>query len=243
MDSGQEQNYWPGFVDALSNVVLTLVFVLVIFVFALAMASNKVDQKMKEISDAAKNVKTETVSPPPQEDQTKKIQELTQQLQQAQIQLAALQAQLEKTVQQDQTLKQQLQKETSDIDKDKEIVVQKTETTSLPSQGTVQTKNDQKGLLTLVFPESTSDIDIKSQDQLSALAQSTHASDGKTKVIIKSVMGHESYSVAQRMAYYRVMNVRNFLMTKMGMNAASISSTIVVPDNQETGRVEILFQK
>jgi hypothetical protein len=39
---GKEQNYWPGFVDALSNVVLTLVFVLVIFVFALVMASSKI---------------------------------------------------------------------------------------------------------------------------------------------------------------------------------------------------------
>ena len=53
MDGGREQNYWPGFVDALSNVVLTLVFVLVIFVFALAMASNKVEEKMQEATKAA----------------------------------------------------------------------------------------------------------------------------------------------------------------------------------------------
>ena len=49
MEGGKEPNYWPGFVDALSNVVLTLVFVLVIFVFALLMASNKVEKKMKEV--------------------------------------------------------------------------------------------------------------------------------------------------------------------------------------------------
>jgi hypothetical protein len=55
MEGGKEQNYWPGFVDALSNVVLTLVFVLVIFVFALLMASNKVAQKMGEVVNAEKN--------------------------------------------------------------------------------------------------------------------------------------------------------------------------------------------
>jgi hypothetical protein len=55
MDSGKEQNYWPGFVDALSNVVLTLVFVLVIFVFALVMASNKVAKKMNEVEAAQKS--------------------------------------------------------------------------------------------------------------------------------------------------------------------------------------------
>ena len=54
MEGGKEQNYWPGFVDALSNVVLTLVFVLVIFVFALMMASNKVEKKMQEVVTAEK---------------------------------------------------------------------------------------------------------------------------------------------------------------------------------------------
>ena len=54
MEGGKEQNYWPGFVDALSNVVLTLVFVLVIFVFALLIASNKVEKKMTEVVAAEK---------------------------------------------------------------------------------------------------------------------------------------------------------------------------------------------
>lgn len=49
MEGGKEANYWPGFVDALSNVVLTLVFVLVVFVFALVIASSKVDKKVQEI--------------------------------------------------------------------------------------------------------------------------------------------------------------------------------------------------
>ena len=52
MEGGREQNYWPGFVDALSNVVLTLVFVLVVFVFALVMASSKVSKKMQEVTQA-----------------------------------------------------------------------------------------------------------------------------------------------------------------------------------------------
>jgi len=53
VENSREQNYWPGFVDALSNVVLTLVFVLVIFVFALAMASNKIEQKLQEVQPIA----------------------------------------------------------------------------------------------------------------------------------------------------------------------------------------------
>lgn len=62
MEGGKEQNYWPGFVDALSNVVLTLVFVLVIFVFALVMASSKVAEHVEkrirsEMSENAKGAK------------------------------------------------------------------------------------------------------------------------------------------------------------------------------------------
>lgn len=45
MESGKkEQNFWPGFVDALSNLVLTLVFVMVIFVLALFYLSSKVSK-------------------------------------------------------------------------------------------------------------------------------------------------------------------------------------------------------
>ncbi len=61
MEGGKEQNYWPGFVDALSNVVLTLVFVLVIFVFALVMASSKVAERVEKRvrSEMSENRETE----------------------------------------------------------------------------------------------------------------------------------------------------------------------------------------
>jgi outer membrane protein OmpA-like peptidoglycan-associated protein len=52
---GREQNFWPGFVDALSNLVLTLVFVMVIFVLALFYLSAKVSQsKMDAMCPATK---------------------------------------------------------------------------------------------------------------------------------------------------------------------------------------------
>jgi outer membrane murein-binding lipoprotein Lpp len=48
MERGREQNFWPGFVDALSNLVLTLVFVMVIFVLALFYLSSKVSKSKME---------------------------------------------------------------------------------------------------------------------------------------------------------------------------------------------------
>lgn len=53
--NSREQNFWPGFVDALSNLVLTLVFVMVIFVLALFYLSSKVSQsKMETLCPDAK---------------------------------------------------------------------------------------------------------------------------------------------------------------------------------------------
>jgi outer membrane murein-binding lipoprotein Lpp len=55
MESGREQNFWPGFVDALSNLVLTLVFVMVIFVLAMFYLSSKVSQsRMDALCPATK---------------------------------------------------------------------------------------------------------------------------------------------------------------------------------------------
>ena len=59
MEGGREQNYWPGFVDALSNVVLTLVFVLVVFVFALAMSSQQVEKQVANMKKASEEQKAQ----------------------------------------------------------------------------------------------------------------------------------------------------------------------------------------
>lgn len=48
--SSREQNFWPGFVDALTNLVLVLVFVVVVFTFALFyFASQLAKQKINEV--------------------------------------------------------------------------------------------------------------------------------------------------------------------------------------------------
>jgi hypothetical protein len=60
MEGGREQNFWPGFVDALSNLVLTLVFVMVIFVLALFYLSSKVSKtKMDNLCPETKSELTQ----------------------------------------------------------------------------------------------------------------------------------------------------------------------------------------
>lgn len=52
MEGGKEANYWPGFVDALSNVVVTMVFVMVVLVIGLLYYSQN---KAKEMMAAARH--------------------------------------------------------------------------------------------------------------------------------------------------------------------------------------------
>lgn len=235
MDTGQEQNYWPGFVDALSNVVLTLVFVLVIFVFALAMASNKVEEKMRQVTEA-ENAKTteETAS-------AAQIVQLQQQLAQAQAELAELNGKSagEST---EQDVGELTQKQTSNVLEDKEIVVEGSENASESYQGATKI-SDQKGIISVSYANSGSQLDEKAQQELGDRAVQSMTATGAKRILIRSIMGNETYSTAQRVAYYRALNVRNFLMTKLGIGADAITSTVVKPETAGTGQVEIVFQK
>jgi hypothetical protein len=54
--SDGEMNYWPGFVDALANLVLALVFVVVIFTLALAVIASQVTKRAASAAtEAAKS--------------------------------------------------------------------------------------------------------------------------------------------------------------------------------------------
>ena len=239
MDSGQEQNYWPGFVDALSNVVLTLVFVLVIFVFALAMSANKVEQKMNEVTKAEKAT---TQKQEKLQIDSQQIEDLKQQLAQAKAQLAAIQTNnVGKSKQED--VGDQSLRETSQLLENKEITVQKNDINPNAFEGAISVKSDQMGMLTLSFPATISQMDENSQKELGTTVDAMQAKGKAKRILIKSIMGKDTYSAAQRTAYYRAVNVRNFLITKLNANANDITSSIIEPDSSGIGRVEIIFQK
>lgn len=187
MEGGREQNYWPGFVDALSNVVLTLVFVLVIFVFALVMASSQLEQQIREKIEAEKsNVATG---------------------------------------------------ETSDITVADEVTEKIKEDTSPVHVEGAASK------IVLNFPPGTTKIDQDASNKLSQAFDTVQKSVGKHKVIMLSTVGREAYSTARRLAYYRAIDVRSYLISKLGEQPGNITISIVNSTQLGDGRVEIVFQK
>lgn len=227
MDSGREQNYWPAFVDALSNVVLTLIFVIVIFVFALVMASNKVEEQVKQ-NEEQKN--------------SSKDQENTE----LKKQVAVLTAQVTKMQSQSQASDEQKvgakdAQAVSTENQDKQIAIENKDQEKA-NQGSVQV-NSASNRVVLGFPLSVAEMDQKSAEQLGHVLDAVEKSMGKHKVIMRSYIGRETYSAAQRLAYYRAVGARNYLITKFGETPADISISIVNPPQPEDGRVEIIFQK
>lgn len=228
MDSGGgEQNYWPGFVDALANVVLTLIFVLIIFVFALTMASNKVEQKMKEVVEAQAAHKEKVANMP----QT--VEALQAELQKTRAELDALRAKIP-------DMGDKTQQETTALEDKKEIKVQD-EKTEL-AKGSLAIKQDQQGMLTIGFPDGVSIMDANSETELGTAVQKLKGTESK-QIIIKAFMGNEEYSAARRIAYYRALNVRNFLITTLKVNPTIIVSQIVKAGTSGESHVELVFRK
>lgn len=219
--SGSEVNYWPGFVDALSNVVLTLVFVLVIFVFALVMASSKVEQKYKEIVDAHAQNKQQKV------ESTKELAEIEK-----------LKAALIEATEKIKTLERELGE--SPIKQDSEILVKDVDK-EIKGKATIAGNEDKK--VSIKFSPSIVNMDEDSQQNLYTTLQPYEESLKTRKILVRAYLDNEAYSIGQRLAYYRILEIRNFLISKCGVPPSSISTKILEGKNDRSGYVEILFDQ
>jgi len=220
MENSREQNYWPGFVDALSNVVLTLVFVLVVFVFALVIASNKVERRATEIilsvkEEAAKDTnKSQVIA-------------LKEDLEKAREQIKALQE------------KEKAPEITSSVEDKTDIAVEKSN--DLIAVGAVNISQSH-GKISITFPKAVTNLDTKSYDELNRILSPLMKNAAKQKVVLLSYIGEESYSAARRLAYYRALALRNHIIGKFGAQGANITNRIVQPEGSSNGRVEIILE-
>lgn len=199
MHGGKEQNYWPGFVDALSNVVLTLVFVLVIFVFAIVMASEKVADHVEQRIRSEMSQQDSALKSPKDQIQTS--------------QYGMSRIEIDRT------------------------------TPDKMKSGAVDIKSDSHGFV-LRYLAGIAEMDDKSAKRFDrALLQKKEILKGKHAVVLRSVVGSETYSIARRLAYYRAINVRNHLLSVFKVSPKDISVSIITPAKPEDGRVEIIFKK
>lgn len=238
MGEGKELNYWPGFVDALSNVVLTLVFVLVVFVFALVMASNKVGQKVLELAELAKEREAQrVVAEGEMLDLRKELRDALAALQDARNESERLKKQVEE-------LKKNHVPGSEELNALKEKVQIKVDAKP--------TANDNKedadvergtGVIIIVFPRGIFELNDKAKAELVKTLAGQKAQLAGMNAQVRSVMGAETFSEARRLAYYRGLTVRNALIDQGLGTGKSISVNIEQDNEVGDGRVEIRFHR
>jgi len=248
---GREQNYWPGFVDALSNVVLTLVFVLVVFVFALLITSGKVQQKTVQMVQqkveqeyAAKMMMSE-VSTKQAETETK-LHEAEAKLREAVAardrlagevaDLRAAYARLESA----RPLAQQ-----ADRSATPSVIDQRIELRTPSSKAGAPDKEtaDLKGgaVIVITYPRTTVTLNDKTRAELRKVLDSNRGRIGGTVAKIEATLGAETYSEARRMAYYRALDVRNVLLEHKLVPSSSIAISTKPSSEPGDGKIEIRF--
>lgn len=228
MEGGREQNYWPGFVDALSNVVLTLLFVIVVFVFALAMGMNKAAQQITQLAQSAEQQKVQNEADRGQsvasEQVLKDDEQLRQRLTQAEVDVSNLR---------EEVAAKEAQIETMTIE-----VAEKAEEKRQTKSAGVKVSGDK---IVISYPLSVADLDVKASEELGKTLDAFKNRLGKRKVTIRSIEGNEPFSAAQRYAYYRAVAVRNVLLSKGVAASGDIRSVILLPQGEGGARVEIKF--
>lgn len=233
MESGRDQNYWPGFVDALSNVVLTLVFVLVVFVFGLMLASSKMGQKTKEVIELARAREQQRATAEAEiTDLRRELREALKHLQELKTENEALRRQLAE-------MKKSQVSGSEEMNLLKEKVAIKVD--AAPKTATDLGEADLEvgtGVIVLVFPRGVFELTDKVRAELDRAVAGLRPG---LRTTLRSYPGAETYSEGRRLAFYRGMTVRNYLIDKQLGNGQTINITIEQDKEVGDGRVEIRF--
>lgn len=175
--SDGEMNYWPGFVDALANLVLALVFVVVIFTLALAVISSKMaaEQAEREVE----RLRSKSVS----ERERELIEEVAQ-----------LQALLD--------------------EKEKLLNIRAHSVTALPPAAKTNIAEITGADLIFSYVQNAYDPEKEGLDKLNALMKSK--GDNPANKMFRLTAFHSSgpYSQEKRVAFYRMVSLRNLLMER-----------------------------
>ncbi|MGE4529342.1 MAG: hypothetical protein AB7D00_13330, partial [Rhodospirillaceae bacterium] len=256
-----EQNYWPVFVDALSNVVLTLVFVLVVFVFALVFSSDKLRKRAAYLATA---VQQETVEKKVAEAE---MQKLIDENCDIRAQLEAALARLKEMENANLLLKRNLsatetEKQAAEAEKQaaeseiKALERRLAENNLLKDREEIQVHAEDiaavtgtaeleagTGAIVLVFPRNVFKLDDKAKAALDAVLRDKKASLRGALSSVLSIMGAETYSEGRRLAYFRGLAVRNYLIEQGLGDGRTIHVMIEEGKEVNDGRVEIRFRR
>ena len=179
MESGKGSgNYWPGFVDALTNVVIAMVFVIVVLAIALAFAAQLMGKRVAE-------------------EMIKKHMEAA----------VLVQAKSESSASTEKPGPDAALK--TEVQQVKRIAVTGNEKKTTSNSGKIKGSNN---YLELEFIETALTLDEKASEQFKQSLKSILARSPKASVQLVATSPSMQLTENQRVAYIRIMSVRNFLI-------------------------------
>ncbi|WP_343652521.1 OmpA family protein [Herbaspirillum sp.] len=270
MESGREQNFWPGFVDALSNVVLVMIFVVVVFVVTLFYYSQKLAQTKvsKLISQTQSQVQREVKS---SRNDAAAAEASAAERQNGSATDAASTASASAAASAAET--------PGEREKAREIEQLKREVASLKAKlAAPPLQSDNGSLRSSAAPSSPNAIQVKTEPNdkevapglridasekavtLNFDADSTQLNEegGKAldnsigdwirrvkssqgKIVVTGVIGSGSYSESRRRAYYRTVAVRNYLIDA-GVDKERVISRVATDQNGSGNDARVVVQ-
>jgi hypothetical protein len=99
-----------------------------------------------------------------------------------------------------------------------------------------------KNKITLDYPYSTVGIEEDVLKEFDDFLLSIRNEIEGREIFIYSYLGPEPYTAARRLAYYRVLNVRNHILALKDGNGDRITTKIVEEQERRLGRVEVFFK-
>lgn len=217
MESGKTANYWPGFVDALTNVVIAMVFVIVVLAMALSFAAQLMSKRLAQ-QYMDKHRAAQAASAP----EDKEL-----------VQRAKPELELRDTAQQP----QETGKAREHIEP-KIIKVEAHESANSSSGGRVQTINN---VVRLDYADTALTLDFNATEALRSAMAAQKARTVDAQIIILARGRDMELSDNQRAAYLRVLAVRNELIDD-GFKTDRIIVRIDTEHNDPHPSVTISFQ-
>jgi len=240
----EEENHWPGFVDALSTIVMVVTFLLiilgiVIFVISLQIndpsASDDIVEKgtqiaelQQELADVIQVVsqQTEVI-----EGQEKEIEDLTE----TAIQSSAI----------DNGNTSEVQAQVPIIETEIVVLASKEQTQSSAGLSQIETA---QAVMTVRFETGAVELDETSKSEALNFLEENNVVSSENNILVISYFDGQSISVSQekRTAYYRLLSVRNALLDS-GVEGNRITINVTpavesVEGAQSLDRVKVFLQ-
>lgn len=252
MEGGKEQNFWPGFVDALSNVVLVMIFVVVVFVVTLFYYSQKlaqmkvsklVSQSQTQVVDGqVKNQQTTLVKATENVDvnvaEARSERQSAQEIEELKREVTALKAKLAAAP---------LQSDTGSLrsaaaPSSPNAIQVRTDPTKDEVAPGLRIDSNEKAVVLNFDADSTQ----LSEDGTKALAKGVgdwvkRAKSSQGKIVVTGVISTGGYSDSRRRAYYRTVAVRNYLI-EAGVEKERVLSRMATAENGAEGASRVIIQ-